>query len=318
MGIEAVGLVGLGWMGRGIAACLAAHGLEVRGVDVDSERREAAQSHVAATLSQMRAQGLLSSEDYAEALGKFRTTAEMAPLASCDFAIESVSEDFQVKQHVLRDLEKVLHPGTPIATNTSAIPITELQSGCRFPQRVIGMHWAEPCHLTRFLEIIRGAHTDDATTELTVQLGRQAGKDPCIVQRDVDGFIVNRLAYALYREAFWLLENEVADVETIDRAFVNAISVWANVAGPFRWMDITGLPAYAAAMERLFPKLSTQTDLPETMRRLMESGAQGVSNGRGFYDYGPDDAEHWKQVLSDNVLFGQPSTGTSSSTKARQ
>lgn len=306
MRIETVGLVGLGWMGRGIAACLAARGLEVRGIDVDAERREAAQTHVAETLSQMRAQGLLSPEEYAEAQGKFRVTAEMTPLASCDFAIESVSEDFQVKQHVLRDLEKVLQPGTPIATNTSAIPITELQSGCRFPQRVIGMHWAEPCHLTRFLEIIRGAHTDDTTTEQTAQLGRQAGKDPCIVQRDVDGFIVNRLAYALYREAFWLLENEVADVETIDRAFVNAISVWANVAGPFRWMDITGLPAYAATIERLFPKLSTQTDLPETMRRLIESGAQGVTNGRGFYDYGPDDAEHWKQVLRDNVLQSGP------------
>src|SRR5258707_14475766 len=102
-------------------------------------------------------------------------------------------------------------------------------------------------------------------------LARQAGKDPSLVRKDVEGFIVNRIGYSMFREAFWLLENGVADVETIDRSFRNALSVWANIAGPFRWMDLTGIPAYAAVMGRLWPELSRGTQVPPLMGDLVES-----------------------------------------------
>ena len=95
------------------------------------------------------------------------------------------------------------------------------------------------------------------------------------MKKDVEGFIVNRLGYAMYREAFWLLENGVADVETIDRSFRNAICVWANIAGPFRWMDLTGVPAYAAVMKRLFPQLSTATEVPGDDARGRRERRQG-------------------------------------------
>jgi 3-hydroxybutyryl-CoA dehydrogenase len=163
------------------------------------------------------------------------------------------------------------------------------------------MHWAEPCHLTRFLEIVRGEQTDDATAEAAMDLARRAGKDPSLVRKDVEGFIVNRIGYAMFREAFWLLENGVADVETIDRSFRNALSVWANIAGPFRWMDLTGIPAYAAVMERLWPKLSCAIEVPELMKTLVEGGAKGISNGRGFYTYTPEEAERWERRVIENV-----------------
>jgi 3-hydroxybutyryl-CoA dehydrogenase len=176
-----------------------------------------------------------------------------------------------------------------------------LQTQREHPPRFIGMHWAEPCHLTRFLEVVRGEQTDDATVDATMSLGRLAGKEPSLVRKDVEGFIVNRIGYAMYREAFWLLENGVADVETIDTAFRNAMSVWANIAGPFRWMDLTGIPAYAAVMKRLWPKLSCATEVPALMRELIESGAKGISNGHGFYDYTPEQAKQWEARLSENV-----------------
>jgi 3-hydroxybutyryl-CoA dehydrogenase len=163
------------------------------------------------------------------------------------------------------------------------------------------MHWAEPCHITQFLEIIRGEQTDDATADLAMELGRLAGKEPSLVKKDVEGFIVNRLGYAMLREAFWLLENGVADVETIDRSFRNAVSVWANIAGPFRWMDLSGVPAYAAVMKRLWPKLSCATEVPKMMRDLVDSGARGITTGRGFYEYTPEQARQWEQRLSENV-----------------
>jgi 3-hydroxybutyryl-CoA dehydrogenase len=194
-----------------------------------------------------------------------------------------------------------VNPSVPIASNTSALPISVLQEGRRYPERFIGTHWAEPCHLTRFLEVIRGDRTDDATADAAMALARQAGKDPSLVRKDVEGFIVNRIGYAMFREAFWLLENGVADVETIDRSFRNAISVWANIAGPFRWMDLSGIPAYAAVMKRLWPELSCATEVPQLLKALIADGAKGISNGKGFYNYTPEESARWERKLIENV-----------------
>jgi 3-hydroxybutyryl-CoA dehydrogenase len=195
----------------------------------------------------------------------------------------------------------VISPEVPVASNTSALPITLLQTGRAHPARFVGMHWLSPCHITRFLEVIRGAATDDATADATLALGRRCGKDPALVRKDVEGFLVNRLAYAVYREAFHLLETGVADVATIDTAFRNVIGLWGGLMGPFRWMDLTGLPAYAAVMQRLLPTLSRDTGIPRTMRELVAGGAKGTANGRGFYEYAPGEAERWQRALDDHV-----------------
>lgn len=300
--IERVGVVGLGFMGRGIATSLLAHGFEVVAVEQEPERSSEATEHIDGSLREMHAHGLSSESATGDWRCRFQAVRDVSELHACSFVIESIQEDLSAKVPVYHSLEQTVPPETPIASNTSALPISELQQACAYPQRLIGMHWGEPCHLTRFLEVIRGTHTDQQTVDRTVALGRKLDKDPAVVQRDVDGFIVNRLAYAMYREAFWLLENEVADVETIDRAFMHAIAVWANIAGPFRWMDLTGLPAYASVMERLFPKLSCDKSTPKLMRDLIVSGAEGVANGHGFYDYSPEEANQWRRKLEANVL----------------
>lgn len=300
-----VGVVGLGLMGQGICASLLVHGFDVVGYDISSERRQSIQEGISDVLVDCDA---LSIKTWPS---RFNCVDCYEAFAACDFVIESVPEKLETKQQTLECLEEVLAVDVPIATNTSALPITHLQSHCRVPHRIVGMHWAEPCHLTRFLEVIRGEQTDEVTIDKTVQLGKRLGKDPTVVRRDVPGFIVNRLAYAMYREAFWLLENEVADVETIDRAFVNAISVWANFAGPFRWMDLTGLPAYAQVMDRLFPELSCGQEAPKLIRELLEQGARGIENGQGFYEYTPEDASQWQAKWRDNVqLLKQLNKGT--------
>lgn len=299
---QQVGVVGLGFMGRGIATSLLAHGFRVVAVEQSPAKIEEAVHHIEEALQELRAHGLLESAAPQDWQQLFSATNDVGCLSGCTFVIESIQEDLAVKVPLYRALEEHLKSDVPIASNTSALPISELQQSCTHPQRLIGMHWGEPCHLTRFLEVIRGIKTDQTTVDRTVALGRQLDKDPAIVQRDVDGFIVNRLAYAMYREAFWLLENKVADVETIDRAFMHAISVWGNIAGPFRWMDLTGLPAYAAVMERLFPKLSCVQATPKMMQELVASGAEGISNGHGFYEYSPEEAEHWRRKLEANVL----------------
>lgn len=293
--------MGLGLLGRGIAACLVSRGLRVIAYDCRAEARRTARAHIDGAIQDLVRRGGFSESLLATWADHYMEADSLETLDQCDFVIESVTEDLATKRQVFDALEAVVGGDVPIASNTSALPISILQQGRRKPERFVGMHWAEPCHLTRFLEVIRGEATDDTTADATMSLGRAVGKDPSLVRKDVEGFIINRLGYAIYREAFWLLENDVADVETIDRTFRNAVSVWANIAGPFRWMDLTGVPAYAAVMKRLFPQLSCATEVPQQMRELVESGAQGISNGRGFYSYTPQEAEQWERLLVENV-----------------
>ena len=296
-----IGVAGLGLLGRGIAACLLSHGFRVIAFDRNDEARSRARQHISGAIDDLVRRGGFPASLRDDWGGRFAEAGAIAELAPSEFVIESIFEDLDAKRTLFDEIEGVVAPTVPIASNTSALPISRLQEGLRHPGRFIGMHWAEPCHLTRFLEIIRGEQTDDATTDAAMDLARRAGKDPSLVRKDVEGFIVNRIGYAMFREAFWLLENGVADVETIDRSFRNALSVWANIAGPFRWMDLTGIPAYAAVMERLWPKLSCATEVPALMRDLVRSGALGISNGRGFYNYTPEESERWERRLIENV-----------------
>lgn len=301
MSVQIIGIVGLGMLGRGIATCLLSHGFRVIAYTLEPATRAEARAHFASAIEELVRRGGFPESLISEWKDRYVEAAGLAELAPCDFVIESIFEDLDAKQRLFDDVEEIVGPNVPIASNTSALPISLLQEGRKHPERFVGVHWAEPCHLTNFLEVVRGERTDDATTEAAMDLGRHAGKDPALVRKDVEGFIVNRIGYAMYREAFWLLENGVADVETIDRSFRNAFSVWANVAGPFRWMDLTGLPAYLAVMKRLWPQLSQATEPPALMKELVESGAKGVINGRGFFDYTPEEAARWERKLIENV-----------------
>ncbi len=204
-------------------------------------------------------------------------------------------------------------------SNTSSIPISTLQQDRRFPARFVGMHWAEPAHATRFLEIIRGEQTSDEAVESTVALAKLFGKDPSLIEKDVPAFVVNRIGYAMYREALHILESGVADVETIDRSCRNAFGLWATICGPFRWIDISGGPElYARAMRGVLPTLSSTGELPRTIRELEEDDARGSVNGRGFYDYDEDEARRWAELYREHAwrvralqdeYFGQERSG---------
>jgi 3-hydroxybutyryl-CoA dehydrogenase len=223
---------------------------------------------------------------------RYCATQRVDDWPSCDFVVESIDEDVEAKQLVFDEIEASIDASTPIGSNTSAIPITALQQGRRHPGRFFGMHWFEPAYVTRFLELVPGDETSQETMTKAVSLAKRCGKDPSLLAKDIPGFIVNRLGYAVYREAMNLLELGVADAETIDRSFRNACGVWSTILGPFAWIDSTGGPQlYAKAMSHVLPTLSNATDLPQPLQRLIAEGAEGCGNGRGFYRYGPRDGE---------------------------
>jgi 3-hydroxybutyryl-CoA dehydrogenase len=301
MKLETIGVAGLGLLGRGIATCLLAHGFRVVALENAVGARREAIAHIDAAIDDLVRHGSARTVLRDEWRGRYAQAAAAGDLAVCDFVIESIVEDADAKRRLFDEIEAAVPATVPIASNTSALPISLLQDGRRHPQRLVGMHWAEPCHLTRFLEVVRGEQTDDATIDATLALAAACGKEPSLVRKDVEGFIVNRMGYAMLREALHLLEAGVADVETIDRSFRNAVGLWANIAGPFRWMDLTGLPAYAAVMSRLLPRLDAATEVPRPLRELVDSGAAGIGNLRGFYRYTPEEAERWRRLLVEHV-----------------
>ncbi len=295
---QTVGLAGLGFLGRGIAACLLAHGYRVVAWTTGRDTHEQARDYIAMALREMEAHQVVSQEIATTWETRYLRASEFDAFAECSFVIESVTEDLGIKQSVFDRIEAAVGPAVPIASNTSALPISLLQRTRKNPERFLGMHWAEPAYATRFLELIRGEQTGDEAMHQAISLAEAVDKDPAVVQRDVPGFIANRLGYAMYREAIHLLESGVADVETIDRAFRNACGLWATFCGPFRWMDITGGPAlYAKVMQTILPDLASSPELSQTMQQKLAAGELGVQDGQGFYKYDSSAEALWAGKL---------------------
>jgi len=297
MEVNVVGVAGLGLLGRGIASCLLAHGISVIAYDVSPAVREKARESIATALSELIERGYCKPSLQEDWHHLYIEVTSLEDFARCDFLIESIVESPEAKAKLFDQLEAIVATDTPIASNTSALPITLLQRDRRYPERFVGMHWAEPAHATRFLELIRGELTTDACLQSATALATRLGKDPCIVQRDIPGFIANRIGYAMYREACHLLTTGVADAETIDRSFRNSVGLWASMCGPFRWIDLTGGPAsYGRAMSAVLPTLSNESEVPEPIRSMMQQDAGGMRDGHGFFHYTPEQAAHWEEL----------------------
>jgi 3-hydroxybutyryl-CoA dehydrogenase len=294
---ECVAIVGLGLLGRGIAACFLGHGFHVIAIDRSEEKHVEARKQLAVMMGEMVDLGGFDPKLREEWTTHYTAATDFENIKNCSFVVESVTEDVAAKEAVFDALESKLSPSIVIATNTSAIPISQLQQRRKVPERFVGMHWAEPAHATRFMELIRGAQTSDETLQIAAVMGRRLGKEPCVCQKDIPGFIVNRIGYAMYREALNLLESGVADATTIDTAMRNALGLWATVCGPLRWIDITGGPElYAKAMQHVLPSLNTSPQVPSPIQKLSSEGARGIINGRGFYTYTEEETHRWEEL----------------------
>ncbi len=293
-----VGVIGVGLMGTSIIACLVAAGHPVVGVTRSLSRRRNTGRRLLQLLRGMKQKKLLRGNP--EKLVKnFRLAEEYSALSGCQLVIETVAEEPAVKQEVFRKVEAVVSPETIIGSNTSAIPVTILQKGAAHPERFVGIHWGEPAHVLRFLEIICGDQTDPANAERVRALAQGWNKEPSVVRRDIRGFLTNRCMYALMREAFYLVENGYATIEDVDRSLRNDLGYWITLAGPFRFMDLTGIPAYRNVMQDLNPELCNSPEVPALMQKVVDSGARGVSNAKGFYEYTPAEARRWEKRYLD-------------------
>ena len=290
--INTIGLVGLGLMGQGIASCFIANGFRVVAYSRSAYREQETVQHITDSIKKLIDRNVIPASQTENWQERFQYVNSLEALGESQFVIETVGESLELKRNIYKTLESVCAEDVVIASNTSGISLSVLQEQLSHKERFIGMHWAEPAEITRYLELSRAKDTSDGAVQVAQNIGERCGKQPTVLNYDVSGLISNRLMYAMMREAIHLVESGVADVETVDRSFRNDIGWWSTLCGPFRWMDLTGLPIYAKVMEGLFPKLSNTTELPQLMQEKVDTQTK-------FYDYSDVSEKEWESIWTD-------------------
>lgn len=296
--INEIGVVGLGLMGCSIITALLMAGNKVIALAPISEDLKGAPLKILHYLIEVDMHHT-STYSIAENKARLTYTEDYADLKNCDIVMECVIENLEIKKEVFNKIEQHISPTAILTTNTSALPINILKDFVTLPNRFIGMHWAEPAFTTRFLEIVCSSQTDINIAEHLYQIASGWGKEPTLVRKDIRGFLTNRMMYAMYREAFFLVENGYATIEDIDRTCRNDAGHWMAFCGLFRYMDLTGLQAYYNVMGDLFPTLSNQTEVPNLIAKIAETGGNGIVNGKGFYNYTPEEVQEWEKAYEE-------------------
>lgn len=283
------GVIGLGLMGSSIVVSLLVSGHEVKAIAPMPDDLLGAPERIRMHLAHCEHSGLLTKpvDGY---LDQLLISDDYADLKDCDVVLECVIELKEVKASVYRRIEDIVNPHAVIATNTSAIPISELQVFLEHPGRFMGIHWAEPSYLTRFLEITCGNQTSAHHAERIFNLAHHWGKEPTLLRKDIRGFVTNRLMYSVYREGLSLYEKGVASLEDIDKAFRYDAGSWITLMGIFRRMDYLGLQDYPEIFRNIFPTLSNDTQVPAIMQGMIDRRLRGTQTNGGLYNYTPEDA----------------------------
>ena len=196
-------------------------------------------------------------------------------------------ERIEVKQKIFGDLDRLAPADAILASNTSGIPITRLQEACSRKERVVGMHWSNPPHVIPMIEVIAGEHTAPAVVERTRKIVADAGLIPVLVEKDIPGFVHNRLLYAILRESVSLVEKGVVSPEELDRCFKWALGLKLAVIGPMELLDVAGLDIYQAVAGYLNADLDNRADVGKYITERTAKGQLGIKSGCGIYDYTP-------------------------------
>lgn len=280
--IASISVIGAGTMGHGIAQVAAAAGYRVNLRDLDRDSLARGIRAIERNLDKGIQLGKLTEEDREQTLQNIHGTTQLEQVATADLVIEAAPEQLQLKQDLLRQTESFSDHNFIFASNTSSLSITEIANASARPERVVGMHFFNPVHVMRLLEIVVGESTAVETVEAVSEVGRRMRKEPIIV-KDVPGFASSRLGVALGLEAMRMLEQGVASAKDIDKAMELGYN---HPMGPLKLTDVVGLDVRLNIAEYLHGALGSETFRPpDVLRRLVSEGKLGKKSGEGFYSW---------------------------------
>jgi len=282
--ISRVGVVGLGTMGAGIAQVCLQAGVEVIGREVVPELGEGARLTIDHYLTRGVEKGRLNEDEKDAALGRLSLVTDLAELASCELVIEAAFEDLDVKRELFAELDRIAVPPAVLATNTSALSVTQIAEATQTPERVVGMHFFNPAPVLPLVEVIRTAHTSDEAFDTAYAFAQRVGKEP-VACNDTPGFIVNRILIPLLNDCVRVLDESRVMPEDVDRAMRFGAN-WP--IGPCALIDLIGVDVHVHASEALHAALGEERMAPpQRLLEMQQAGRLGRKSGHGFYDYEP-------------------------------
>jgi 3-hydroxybutyryl-CoA dehydrogenase len=277
-----VGVVGLGTMGAGIAQVCVQAGFRTIGVEVEESLCERARGRVDHYLSRGVEKGRLSAAERDAALARLETSTDRRALAECEVVIEAIVEDLDAKRSLFRELDALVAPDALLATNTSALPVTEIAAAAERPERVVGLHFFNPAPVLPLVEVVRTALVSEEAYERAFAFASELGKEP-VRCNDTPGFVVNRILIPLLNDCVRLIDEAGVTPEDLDRAMRFGLN-WP--IGPCALVDLIGVDIHVHASEALFDALGEpRMAPPPRLLRMVEAGELGRKSGRGFFRY---------------------------------
>jgi 3-hydroxybutyryl-CoA dehydrogenase len=278
-----VAVVGAGLMGSGIAQVAAQSGWDVTLRDLDDGTVRRGLDAIRTSLLRLASKGKIGADDVDSSLGRITPTTDLDAAADADIVVEAVFEQLEVKHAVFRELDRVCKTGTVLATNTSAIPVTQIAAVTSRPEAVVGTHFFSPVPMMKLCELVRGFRTSDATLATARGFAEGIGKTCIVVNRDIAGFVTTRLYVALALEAVRLVEAGVVSAEDLDIACQLG---FGHAMGPLATADLTGIDVLQHAARNIYTDTADEKFFPpELVQRMVTAGDLGRKSGRGFYPY---------------------------------
>ncbi len=298
----AVGVVGAGLMGGGIAALICAAGIPVKVYDMDKGQLAQLGGRVRAIVEELEEYGLAGPGATAKVGDCLETLSGYSGLSDCVGIIEAVFEDAKTKREVYALIEEHVGPNTMIATNTSNIVPSDLIAGMKNPERFLVVHFWNPPHAVPLVEVVPHSRTNKETIADAVSLVKRIGNEPVVLNKEVAGFVGNRLQYALLREALWIVQQGIAGFEEVDRVMTLSLGRRYATTGPFATADLGGLTTFFMISKQLMPQLACDNSPLEVMERIVSAGNTGSKSGRGFLEWPAERSQAVVKARNNSLL----------------
>jgi len=287
--IKKVSVIGAGTMGHGIAQAYAQEGYPVTITDVAKPALAGVKDRIKSNLKTLAREGLFPQKEIASIVARISVVDSLGnAVRDADLVTEAIFEDLPTKTKLFQEMEKFCTPECILASNTSSFPMTQISSRMKNPERAIVTHWMNPPYLVPLVEVVPGEKTSEQTYKTAYELLRKIKKVPVKVQKEILGFLINRIQTAMNREVYHLVEIGAASAEDIDRAVVTSLGFRLAFLGPLLVRDLAGLDVTCKVDETILPELDSSIKANKLLRDMVNRGEYGAKTGKGFFSYTPE------------------------------